>query len=196
MRSRAEQRSALRARRRQLTSQEQATAAHNLLCQIRALRLFRTSEHIACYFPADGEIDPRPIMEHLWRFRKSCYLPLLSTWHPHLTFGKVLPDTLLIPNRLRIPEPISERSEQLTARELDLILMPLVGFDSDGNRLGMGGGFYDRTLAFLRHRVHWKKPHLLGLAHDFQRLDTLTPEPWDVPMQGIVTDRAFYPVRS
>jgi 5-formyltetrahydrofolate cyclo-ligase len=78
------------------------------------------------------------------------------------------------------------------AQELDLILMPLVGFDDRGNRLGMGGGFYDRSLEFLRHRQHWRKPHLLGIAYDFQRVNGLTADPWDVPLQGVITDQAVY----
>lgn len=192
--SRAEQRHALRAQRARLSPQEQSAAAQRLLRQIRTLREYRTSDRVACYYPNDGEIDPRPIMEHLWSAGKHCYLPVLTRWRPHLTFGEVLPGTPLIPNRLRIPEPICD--ELLTAQDLDLILMPLVGFDRRGNRLGMGGGFYDRTLAFLRHRRHWKKPRLFGLAHEFQHLDALPAEPWDVPVQGIVTDRAFYPVAN
>ncbi len=80
----------------------------------------------------------------------------------------------------------------MRVRDLDLILMPLVGFDLQGNRLGMGGGFYDRSLAFLRYRLYWKRPRLLGLAYDFQQVDILTADPWDIPMQAVVTDQAVY----
>ena len=92
----------------------------------------------------------------------------------------------------RIPEPLVERRELVRVRDLDLILMPLVGFDLQGNRLGMGGGFYDRSLAFLRYRLYWKRPRLLGLAYDFQQVDILTADPWDIPMQAVVTDQAVY----
>ncbi len=78
------------------------------------------------------------------------------------------------------------------AQKLDLILLPLVGFDTHCHRLGMGKGFYDRSLEFLNHRQHWRKPHILGLAHDFQRVESLPADPWDVPLQGVVTDKSFY----
>ena len=78
------------------------------------------------------------------------------------------------------------------AQDLDLILMPLVSFDDNGNRLGMGGGFYDRSLEFLRHRTRWHKPQVFGIAYDFQRINGLTPDPWDIPLQGVITDRAVY----
>jgi 5-formyltetrahydrofolate cyclo-ligase len=74
---------------------------------------------------------------------------------------------------------------------LDLILTPLVAFDDQGNRLGMGGGFYDRTLAYLGRRKHWKKPRLIGTAHAFQQVARLPHESWDVPLHGVVTEKAL-----
>jgi len=68
----------------------------------------------------------------------------------------------------------------------------IVLVDASGNRLGMGGGFYDRSLEFLRHRHHWYKPQVLGLAYDFQRVNRLQPESWDIPLQGIITEQAVY----
>ncbi|MDH4134940.1 MAG: 5-formyltetrahydrofolate cyclo-ligase, partial [Gammaproteobacteria bacterium] len=75
------------------------------------------------------------------------------------------------------------------------VLMPLVAFDLHGNRLGMGGGFYDKSLAFLGTRTRWLKPHLIGLAHDFQRVEKIEPCPWDVPLQGVATDQNLYHFR-
>jgi 5-formyltetrahydrofolate cyclo-ligase len=80
----------------------------------------------------------------------------------------------------------------MRARELDLILLPLVAFDESGQRLGMGGGFFDRSLAFLAWRQHWRKPHLIGLAYDFQKVAALPREPWDVPLDAVVTDQNVY----
>jgi 5-formyltetrahydrofolate cyclo-ligase len=80
------------------------------------------------------------------------------------------------------------------SRVLDVILMPLVAFDGQGNRLGMGAGYYDRTLAFLRHRRHWRKPRIIGLAYEFQRMPALPAEPWDVPLDGIITEAGFYKI--
>ena len=75
---------------------------------------------------------------------------------------------------------------------LDLILLPLVGFDLKGNRLGMGGGYYDRTLSYLRHRRFWIKPRLVGVAHECQKVDSLIARPWDIPLDAVVTETAFY----
>ena len=98
----------------------------------------------------------------------------------------------LAPNRYGIPEPRVSARELMKAEDLDLVLLPLVAFDKRGNRLGRGVGFYDKTLAFLHRRRHLRKPHLLGLAHDFQRLSAVPTDDWDVPLDGVVTDRAVY----
>lgn len=183
----------LRARRRALSADEQCQAAHRLAVNVTGTRLFLTSRRIACYLPNDGEIDTGPVIAHIRRLRKTCYLPVLSRLsHDRLWFAEAGPKTKLVPNRFGIPEPVVKSRDLVRAQELDLILMPLVGFDDRGNRLGMGGGFYDRSLEFLRHRKHWRKPHLLGIAYDFQRVNGLTADPWDVPLQGVITDQAVY----
>ncbi len=191
--TKAAQRRALRARRAALSPQQQARAAERLAANVAATRLFRASRRVALYLPNDGEIDTAPLIQRGWAFHKRCYLPLLSRLrHDRLWFAEVLPDTPLALNRYGIPEPSVPARRWLRAQELDLILLPLVGFDAAGNRIGMGAGFYDRSLAFLRGRSAWRKPQLLGLAHELQRLEKLAPEPWDVPLQGVVTDQAVY----
>lgn len=189
----SELRRSLRARRNALTPDDQRLAAKRLAANLAGTRLFLTSRRIACYLPNDGEIDTAAVIEHIRRLRKTCYLPVLSRLsHDRLWFAEAGPETKFTPNRFGIPEPVVKASELIRAQELDLILMPLVGFDGKGNRLGMGGGFYDRSLEFLRHRNHWRKPHLLGIAYDFQRVNGLAPDPWDVPLQGVVTDQTVY----
>lgn len=183
----------LRARRRTLSADEQHQAARRLAVNLTGTRLFLTSRRVACYLPNDGEIDTAPVIEHIRRLRKILYLPVLSRLsHDRLWFAEAGPKTKMTPNRFGIPEPVVESRDLVRAQELDLILMPLVGFDDKGNRLGMGGGFYDRSLEFLRHRNHWRKPHLLGIAYDFQRVNGLAADPWDVPLQGVVMDQAVY----
>lgn len=168
-------------------------AAERLAVHLSGTRLFLTSRRIACYLPNDGEIDTAPLIERLQRQRKTCYLPVLSRLsQDRLWFAPVEPGMKYRPNRFGIPEPVVKAGARVRAQELDLILLPLVGFDSRGNRLGMGGGFYDRSLEFLRHRNCWRKPHLLGIAYDFQRISGLEPDPWDIPLQGVVTDQAIY----
>jgi 5-formyltetrahydrofolate cyclo-ligase len=183
----------LRARRRALSADEQRQAARRLAVNLTGTRLFLTSRRVACYLPNDGEIDSAPVIEHIRRLRKTLYLPVLSRLsHDRLWFAETGPKTKMTPNRFGIPEPVVQSRDLVRAQELDLILLPLVGFDDKGNRLGMGGGFYDRSLEFLRHRKHWRKPHLLGIAYDFQRVNGLAADPWDVPLQGVVTDLAVY----
>jgi 5-formyltetrahydrofolate cyclo-ligase len=189
----SELRRRLRARRNALPAEDRRRAAAQLASLLAGTRLFRVSRRIACYLPNDGEIDTNPVIEHVWRMRKTCYLPVLSPLaHDRLWFAPAAPGMELAPNRFGIPEPVVQARALVRAQELDLILMPLVGFDDRGNRLGMGGGFYDRSLEFLRHRTRWRKPHLLGLAYDFQRVNGLAPDAWDIPLQGVVTDTAVY----
>lgn len=186
-------RRSLRIRRNTLSAEERRLAARQLALNVAGTRLFLTSRRIACYLPNDGEIDTGGIIERVGRLRKTCYLPVLSRLlHDRLWFARIGAETEFTPNRFGIPEPVVGARELVRAQELDLILMPLVGFDDDGNRLGMGGGFYDRSLEFLRHRHHWRKPHVLGLAYDFQRVNGLVPDPWDIPLQGVATNRAVY----
>jgi len=190
--SKADLRRELRARRVALTPRQQTRAAAELARRLLAMRFVRVSRRIACYLPNDGEIDPRPLIERLWALKKDCYLPVLSpTPQEHLWFARVTPDTPLAPNTFGIPEP-RIADDWRRARELDLILLPLVGFDPAGNRLGMGAGFYDRSLEFLRLRRVWKKPRLVGLAHDCQRVARLPTNAWDIVLDAVVTDRAVY----
>lgn len=183
----------LRAQRRLLTASQQKLAAQRLSKQVETLRQFRISQRVALYLPNDGEIDPVPLILRLWQSGKTCYLPILSRLrHDRLWFAPYYPDTALIYNRLGILEPTVSAQQRMRAQDLDLILMPLVAFDSAGNRLGMGGGFYDKSLAFLRNRRLWHKPRLIGLAHEFQRIKKIEANDWDVPLQAVATDQRIY----
>ena len=75
---------------------------------------------------------------------------------------------------------------------LDLVLVPLVAFDARGVRLGMGGGYYDRSFAYLNFRSRWRRPRLIGVGFDFQRAESISPQPWDVCLDGVITERGFY----
>lgn len=175
-----------------LTRAEQLHAADALTRRLLTTRAVRVSRRIACYLPNDGEIDPQPLMSHLWALKKHCYLPVLSPMpHERLWFARVTPDTPFAPNRFGILEP-RIADDWRRARELDLILLPLVGFDLTGNRLGMGAGYYDRSLEFLRLRQVWKKPRIVGLAHECQRVARLPVNEWDIALDAVVTDRAVY----
>ena len=127
------------------------------------------------------------------RARKVTYLPVLNAWpRTKMVFQRVRPGEKLAGNRFRILEPRYQPARQRRVWALDLVLLPLVGFDDRGGRLGMGGGFYDRSLAYLHRRKNWHKPTLLGLAHECQRVEELQLASWDVPLLGTVTDKAWY----
>ncbi len=185
----------LRRRRRILSPQQQRQASLNVLRQLNQLPLFRNSQRVALYMAADGELDPAFIAQHLWQEHKDCYLPILdSAESVELRFVRYDADTPLNPNRYGIPEPDPRHNPNLSAELLDLVLLPLVGFDRTGVRLGMGGGFYDRTFAFKQHNTS-SKPWLIGLAHECQEVEKLIAASWDIPLTGIATDKEMIQVK-
>nr|WP_315417739.1 5-formyltetrahydrofolate cyclo-ligase [uncultured Pseudomonas sp.] len=191
--SRPQLRRILRNARRALTPSEQRRAAQGLYRQLAQHPLFRRAKHISLYLPTDGEIDPRPLLRAAQRRGKATYLPVLSAWpRTKMVFQRVRPGEKLLPNRFRILEPRVNISRQRKVWALDLVLLPLVGFDDAGGRLGMGGGFYDRSLAYLARRQCWRKPTLLGLAHECQKVERLVQVSWDVPLAGTVSDKGWY----
>ncbi len=189
---RRELRRRLRQRRRALSPRQQRLASQALCRHLKRLPELQRARRVALYLPNDGEIDPRPLIDWLRRRRARIYLPVLRPlvenrlWFVHYHAG-----TRMTRNRFGIAEPDTRfgarRSNRLPAWALDAVLMPLVGFDGDGQRIGMGGGFYDRTFAFAR----WRRPApvLIGLAHDCQRVPALPVASWDVPLDAVVSDR-------
>ncbi|WPO99756.1 5-formyltetrahydrofolate cyclo-ligase [Pseudomonas sp. HR96] len=183
----------LRKARRALTPAEQRAAARGLYRQLAQHPLFRRARHVSLYLPNDGEIDPGLLLAEAQRRGKRTYLPVLSAWpRTRMVFQRILPGERFKANRFGIPEPVVRRARQRAIWALDLVLMPLVGFDDAGGRLGMGGGFYDRSLAYRARRHAWQKPLLLGLAHECQKVERLAQASWDIPLQGTVSDLRWY----
>lgn len=150
--------------------------------------LFKNSQRIACYFAQESEFDCGPIMTAILEAKKNCYLPILSKAST-LAFSVYEHSTILKFNRYHILEP--DTSSYFPLEQLDLVLMPLVGFDLQGHRLGMGGGYYDRTFQFL-HDKTIRKPFMLGLAYELQKMEHLPTDPWDVSMDGVLTEEKLY----
>lgn len=98
-------------------------------------------------------------------------------------------------NRFGILEPVADRASLIPARQFDVVLLPLVAVDAQGWRLGSGAGYYDRYFKHLRIGRRWRKPRLIGVGYDFQRVPVVEHAPWDVPVDAVITDRACYPVR-
>jgi 5-formyltetrahydrofolate cyclo-ligase len=184
-------RQSIRRKRRAVSAAEAASCAEQLARHTATHPLVANSRHIATYLAADGEIDPWPLMRSLWSSGKTLYLPVLAPFsRQRLWFARYTAGDRLVVNRYGIPEPLVR--ELIKPWILDLVLTPLVAFDTSGNRVGMGGGYYDRSLAFLHGRQHWQKPRRLGLAYEFQKQATLAPSPWDIPMDGVATERRIY----
>lgn len=183
----------IRSLRRALSLSARQQAAETMAKQIAHLRIFTSAHHIAGFLAFDGEMDPAPLMERAWEMGKQVYLPIVPT-NPqtHMMFAPYRPDSALRPNRFGISEPDVPAHHLLSAQRLDLVITPLVAFDANGTRMGMGGGFYDRTFAFRRNPGHLPKPHLLGIAYEFQKVPQLIRQPWDIPLDGIVTDGGIY----
>lgn len=179
----------IRQQRQNLSNSQQQRHSQQLATQLRGLREFRNARQLAAYIAADGEIDPWSGMLQAWQHQKAVYLPVIShlSWE-RLWFAPAEPDGAWRENRFGIPEPVVPRSWWQRANALDVILLPLVAFDAHGNRLGMGAGFYDRALAFLLNRKHWRQPRLFGLAHSLQQVDALPRQDWDVPLDGVITE--------
>lgn len=192
MDTRNDHRRRLRSQRRNLPRQQRHVAALQVARQFPLASVFARHQRIALYLASDGEIDPMRLLERLLAAGRQCYLPVLNRHRRRpLRFAEYLPGMPMLANRYGIPEPAVSPAQMLSAQELDLIMLPLVGFDSVGNRLGMGGGFYDRSLAFMLHRGRFRRPRLIGLAYQFQCLDRLEDRPWDVPLDGILTEQSL-----
>jgi 5-formyltetrahydrofolate cyclo-ligase len=182
----------LRAARRQIGRAERRTAAAALARRLAVLPAFQRARRVAAYWPADGELDPRPALALAHMLGKACYLPVLCPLRDgHLHFAPWWPGAPLVCNRYGIPEPACPRRRWLAPRMLDLALVPLVGFDDTGNRLGMGGGYYDRSFAFTR-RPSWRRPRLVGVAFDGQRVAGLPRRGWDVALDAVLTPRRYH----
>lgn len=182
----------IRLLRRQLRPEQQHKAASRLCKTLGSSPIFLRSRHIAFYLPNDGEIDPIPLMERAWQQQKTCYLPVLSPLDNKLLFMPYYKNDPLQLNQFRIPEPLLQPDKIRTAWTLDLIIAPLVAFDLQGNRLGMGGGYYDRTFAFIQKANKPKTPKFVGVAHAFQQCPALPRQNWDVSLDAVFTDNSQF----
>ncbi|UXI01726.1 5-formyltetrahydrofolate cyclo-ligase [Photobacterium sp. TY1-4] len=181
----------IRLRRRALTPAQQQQASEDLLTQFQQAESALQARHIALYLANDGEIDTRPLIAWLWQQEKSVYLPVLHPFSKgQLLFLHYTPATRMTTNKYQIEEPRLDIRLVKPVHELDLICTPLVAFDSTGQRLGMGGGYYDRTLNRWHHERQGPQP--LGLAHDCQQVDVLPFEAWDVPLPEILTPSCHF----
>jgi len=183
----------LRQRNRKLRAELSATglaqSAAALAARIVELDAYLAADKIAAYYAVNGEISLEPVIEDALARGKQVYLPNLD--RKTLRFSPYFHAQKMRINKFRLPEPDVDESEMLEPADLDLVLAPLVVFDAARNRIGMGGGFYDRSFAFRRNAA-MQTPLLIGVAHELQKVDRLQPEDWDVRLDMIVTDETVY----
>ncbi|MGH8316350.1 MAG: 5-formyltetrahydrofolate cyclo-ligase [Steroidobacteraceae bacterium] len=185
-------RASLRAKRRDVSSAERARAARQIARHAdRALNL-RSGQRIGIYAATAEELDTSCLIALALRRGCRVYLPRIDRRRRVLAMRfvplarRALGRPLRI-NRFGIAEP--EGPELASARLLDVVFLPLVGFDRRGTRLGMGGGYYDRAFAFRRLRAVWRAPLLVGIAYALQEVECIAPAAHDVPLDLVLTER-------
>lgn len=183
-----------RQKRKALTPQQQyqhALKAKQLL--LRSPWLQRPKK-IALFLAQDGELSTDLLFPILWQRQHRTYLPVLKTHRGRaMAFAEATPSTDYQLNQFGILEPKAPHHQHLTGNQLDIVLMPLTCFDLQGNRMGMGGGYYDRTFAFKHcQTAPAHKPKLIGWAHQCQQVDLIQTETWDIPLDGLVTEQRIY----
>ena len=180
-------RQALKLRRQQLSPAQQSQAAAQLVDRLMQLESVQQAKCIAAYHSFGAELDTGPLLDALLASNKQVCLPVLHPFAPgHLLMLAYDKNTTMRMNTYGIAEPLLDCRRVVPISQIDCLLTPLVGFDSAGNRIGMGGGFYDRTLAGWS-RGHYPQLSVIGLAHDCQHVDSIPVEPWDVPLPMVLT---------
>lgn len=174
----------IRAERRALSAAERKAATNVITSRILGLGAFVSARRIAVFISFDGEPSLSAVINAAARQGKLVYAPVIS--RSRMEFAELHPDAGLATNFFGILEP--DRTRTIDPRRLDLVLTPLVAFDDEGTRIGVGRGYYDRCFRFLRGRKTWHKPKLLGVAYELQHVPQLPAEPWDVPLWGAVTE--------
>lgn len=174
-----------RAARAAISDEQKAIASDVIAEKVITSSWFQRAAHVACYLPADDEVNTWEIISRAWRQKKRVFAPVLKK-NRRMQFVEITPNSDLRLNRFGIYEPID--GAIVTARVLDIVLTPVVAIDNDRRRIGMGGGYFDRTFSFLRHRQNWLHPKLVGLAFACQKVEKITPNPWDIRLFCTITE--------
>jgi len=179
----------MRQRRNSLSENEQKRAGLQLCEQIK--QIIKPNDIVALYLDNDGEVSTAPTISYLQEHKITTLLPVMHSFNKgYLNFQTYLctkstDKTVMVKNHFDILEPKLNAQQTYSLPQIDYIFMPLVAFDKQGNRLGMGGGFYDRTLSKIAELEF--SPKLIGLSHDCQQVDALPYQDWDIPLDLIIT---------
>ncbi len=186
LKSKVQVRTELKLFRSNLTQYQKLESADRLCRNLLKYRFITGAKRVGVYLPYRGEIDLFPWIQLAWRQGKALYLPVVGN-KDELSFVRYTHKTPLKKNKFNILEPANKK-QGVSIRKLDVILAPMVAFDVNGFRLGMGGGFYDRTLHYkAKHR--YLKPAFVGVGYHWQLMSWASPEPWDIKLDVAITDK-------
>lgn len=175
--------------RQNLTSPFMQRAAIAILGHTSQAKIIENHEHIAFYLPIGGEVSCMPIIEYALSLGKKCYVPKVDQKKERtMCFYPYTGQASLTKGAFGIYEPVDDGAKAISANKLSLVFMPLVAFDGEGNRLGMGGGYYDTFFANLNKK---RRPELIGLAYNFQKVAKIPTEKWDLRMDAVITPNHF-----
>lgn len=184
---RRELRQRLAEQRRALTPPVRIAAAQGLRRSLEHLPEYLTDARVAGYWASHGELPLNLVIPPLATRGQQFLLPVIGK-NKQLRFAPWQSGEEVQPNRYGIPEPVAQ-GELLEPFQLDLVFVPLLGFDRRGNRLGHGGGYYDRSFGFLNEQVRPTEPLLVGIGYAFQELPQVDEQAWDVPLDFVATER-------
>jgi 5-formyltetrahydrofolate cyclo-ligase len=193
---RNEVRRRMRSRRRSVSGIERRAATRAFAATLKRSGLLRRGRlHVAAYLAQGAEADPSALIALARERGASIYLPVIRSYRTmRMGFAPWTDTTRLRLNRFRMKEPdtCGSRASRFGTRWLDLVFVPLIAVDNRGFRLGSGLGFYDRRFAHRISRPRWRRPRLIGVAYEFQRIERLDDAPWDVPLDGLLTEHDYY----
>jgi len=182
----------IRNARRGVSEQTRARWSAKICRRVTGLDLFQEAKRIAGFLAFDGEADPLELMKLAVERGQQIFVPIIVGKSKPLLFAPWNPNIAMKPNRFGILEPDVAKSEWIAADELDFVITPLVAFDESCNRIGVGGGFYDRSFCFMNESKSPIRVHLIGFAFELQKVHAIKAQPWDVPLAGVITESARY----
>ena len=147
---------------------------------------FARAQRIACYLPVGDEVDTWPIIARAWQMKKRVFVPVVQE-NMNMKFREITAESDLQRSSFALYEPLS--GEFSNTDKLDIVITPLVAFDENMNRVGMGGGCYDRTFVMLKHRKSYLHPKLVGVAFACQEVEEINANAWDIPLFQVITER-------
>lgn len=174
-----------KAERSQMTAQERAVASQRISETVINSPWFRRATHIACYLSAGDEVSTWRIIERAQTMKKRIFAPVVQK-NRILHFCELGPNGALQRNIFGLYEPKSKK--RIDARALGVVITPVVAFDSDNQRIGMAGGFFDRTFSQLKFRQHYFRPKLIGVAFACQKVERIPSNPWDIRLFDVITE--------